>query len=88
MKPINNFILIQVEEESIKNGLYVPKTSCMTGSEILKKGTVVDVSPELYTDIEPNDIVYYNKNAITKIPDSSDLILVRKVDIYAVEYTK
>ena len=86
MKPLNDYVLIDIgeEKEVNENGVYVPKSMNNTGSDILKKGTVLAVGGSVKIDIDKSNIVYFNKHAITKVPEHNNLVLVRSVDIYLV----
>lgn len=88
MKPLNSLILVKYEEPTEKkteSGLYVPPAAnTVTATDFLKEGTVIDVNPE-ETTIKAGDIVLFNVHAKTKVPGSSDTILVRKEDIYAIK---
>ena len=86
MIPVNNYILVNIGEEqkTNENGLYIPKNTDISGSDILKEGTVEEVSSEIKGIVKGNTI-YFNKHAITKVPHHSNLVLVRKEDVYMIE---
>ena len=91
MIPLNSYIIVELEEEkeTSAGGLYVPKGSNANAVDILKSGKVLALSESVKQDsrmnIDVGDIVFYNKNAITKIPNEPDKILIRKEDLYFVQ---
>ena len=86
MKPLNNYLLLQIEDENkqTQSGLYVPQSTTLNATDILKLGTVVAKSIEIKKDISVGDKVYYNKNAITNVPNDKEHVLVRVEDLYAI----
>lgn len=87
MKPVNNYVLVEYEEpkETTKNGLYVPQGSNINATDILVSGKVLEVSDEVKI-VEKDNVIFYNKHAITRIPDIKCMVLVRKEDIYAIKH--
>lgn len=87
LTPLNSYLLVEpIVEETTNGGLYIPQTNSTLNSEatnILKKAKVIESNGKL--DIKNGSIVYYNKYAITNVPDNKDLILVRAEDLYMVE---
>ena len=89
IKPLNNYVLLEIEteEEKTSGGLYVPQGTT-TGVEILKKGKVIDISKKIAddesVDLNIDNFVFYNKHAITKVPDHKELVLVRVEDLYGI----
>lgn len=86
MKPLNTLILVEYEEpteKQTKSGLYVPPTSDGKAFNFLRKGKVLAVNPEC-KHIEEGNTVLFNINAVAKVPDMTDKLLVRTEDIYAV----
>ena len=87
LKPLNNYLLVQQEkeQEKTKGGLYMPQVT-NTAADLLRKGTVLAVSEDIENkSVKEGMKVYYNKLAITNIPDEEDTILVRVEDVYAFE---
>lgn len=84
MKPLNNYILLEIEDENQKTsgGLYVPAGSNTNPNDLLKEGKVLAISDSIELDLNLGDIVFYNKHALTKIPGETNKILVRKEDLY------
>ena len=87
LRPLNNYLIIKPHvEDTTKGGLYIPQNSTSVSSEatnILNKGEVIE--SRNMAGISNGSIVYYNKYAITNLPDNKELVLVRVEDLYAVE---
>ena len=88
IKPLNNYLLLEVkpEEEKTSGGLYMPQGSNSNATNILKEGVVVAASENAVEKlgIKISDKVYYNKHAITKVPEEDNLVLVRLEDLYGI----
>lgn len=85
IKPLNTYVLIKTEqEEKTVGGLYMPQGSSVSAQNILKKGTVLEVSEKVADKVSIGSSVYYNKHSVTCIPDMEDQVLVRFEDLYAI----
>ena len=89
IKPLNNYLLIELEQEQEKTsgGIYMPQGSNATATDILKKGKVLAVGEKAMEklNIEVDSFVYYNKHAFTKIPGEPTMAFVRLEDVYGCE---
>ena len=86
MKPLNNYIIVMpiiAEENKTSGGIYMPQNLTNTPNNFLVKGKVVAINPSC-KEIEVDDVILYNKNAVASIPDEKQLKLVRYEDIYAI----
>lgn len=88
VKPFNNYVLIEQEEvsEKTQGGIYMPQSATGTADNILAKGKILDVSSALseYSELHADVTVLYNKHSGVKVPDSTNLKLIRREDIYAI----
>jgi hypothetical protein len=62
----------------------MPQGTSANATDILKVGKVIAVG-EKVEGINAGCKVYYNKHAITKVPEHPELIVVRYEDTYLVE---
>lgn len=89
LKPMNTYLLIEVEpeKEQTASGFYIPQSANVMGTKILKAGKILAIndSEELDKLYQVGTTVYFNKHAITEIPDTENQVLVRTEDIYAIE---
>ena len=85
IQPLNSYILLKIDDEQEKSagGLYVPQGSNLNATDILKEGEILAISPDVQ-GLTIGSKVYFNKHAITKIPNNANEILVRKADLYAI----
>ena len=86
IKPVNTYVLLEIEKEEEKTagGLYMPQGSNANATNILREGTVKEVSEKVSDKVKVADKVYFNKHSVTKIPNSETEVLVRFEDLYAI----
>lgn len=89
--PSADYVLVRIKpvEEVTRGGIYVPDTVKEKQTREAELGTVVAIGPEAFDGgpawYKPGDRVVVAKHAFTFIPGSAELVLMRDVDVLAVE---
>lgn len=84
INPMNSYILIEYKkEEKTSGGLYMPANTSATNFLVCGKVLAINESNKL--KLTTDSTIYFNKNAMVKVPEEENQVLVREEDIYAIK---